>query len=147
MKHIEKIKYLIIFTLILSLGILYTQLANYKNLTNALILENNKLTIQNNKNQKEILSNKNLIQQKEIIIKQLNNNIITLDENILKLTIKKDNQLNNFSTDKLSTQELTYIPPAVNTTNLDLDTNIIPSIEVSDQNKITGFNLQYQQKF
>jgi len=137
----EKIKYIIIFTLTLGLGILYVQLLDYQKITSSLLQENSNYThkIDNLKNEIELSTANNT---------QLNNKIIFLEE---ALAIKKI-QLNNlnFRTQKqfdINNSEdslpLNLPPKELKKSPLDVK----PNITLDDENQITGFGLEYQQNF
>jgi cell division protein FtsB len=82
----EKIKYLIIFTLLLVIGILYFQLENHQKLTDTLIIENNTL-LRESKAQEEQITELN----DEITV--LNDQILSLEDEkkiLLENTVKTD---------------------------------------------------------
>jgi len=147
MKNIEKIKYLIILTLILSLGIVYYQLENYKKLTNSLIDQNNKISKQIEQLEQIKQTNKNLIAKKNKEIENLNDEIIKKDEEILKLTVVKETQDINFTIATPYPTKLEDLPTFKDTKEQLPNFDVVPSIKLNNENKITGFNLQYQQKF
>ncbi len=128
----EKIKYLIIFTLIIALGLLYIELTNYKNITNQLITTNNT-------QEKEISNLENKLK------KQIDT-IITLEENLTntKLKIKKL----NFKI-PITTLEYNYIPDIETNTTIINNNNfdIKPTISFDENRNIEGFNIQLKQKF
>ena len=135
----QKIKYLIIFTLLLALGLLYLQIIDYKIITKQLIAINNSLEINNQNITKE---NINLTKT----INKLNQKIITLEENITNQKIKIEEI--NFKIPE-TTLEYKSIPNLeTNTTiinNDDLDIN--PSILFDEEKNLDGFHIELKQKF
>ena len=138
----QKIKYIIIFTLLLALGMLYIQLADYKNITSTLLENNksNKNTIQTLTNQISLLKAQN---------EQLQNQIITLEENLALTKIKLNTQ--NFVTDNNTTNTLINdLPQYIEKEEENNETtqlNPKPNITIDNENAITGFGLEYNQKF
>jgi len=142
----QKIKYLIIFTLILALGLLYLQIIDYKIITNQLIstnstLESEQKTLSNELNKTKI-ENINL---KETI-KNQNQKIITLEENLTnqKIQIKEIN-----FTIPQTTLDYKDIPNIENNvTKIDNDKiDISPSIFLDEEQKVDGFHIELKQKF
>jgi len=137
----EKIKYIIIFTLTLGLGILYVQLLDYQKIASSLLQENANYTNKINNLQNEIeLSTSNNI--------KLNNKIIFLEE---ALAIKKI-QLNNlnfraqnqFDTNNSENPIPLNLPPKELKKS---PSDLKPNITLDNENQITGFGLEYQQTF
>ena len=127
----EKIKYLIIFTLVLALGLTYIELTNYKNIINQLLNTNN---IQEQK-----------IEELENKLKNQIETIISLEENLsnAKLNIQEL----NFKIPK-TTLEYKYIPDIeTNTTTINNYPDIKPTISFDENRNIEGFNIQFKQTF
>jgi len=136
----QKIKYIIIFTLLLALGMVYIQLIDYKNITGTLLKDN-----QSNKNTVQILENK--ISLLENTTQELKNTIISLEENLsltqMKLDTQNYTQENNASIDFQDPSQ--SIENILNNTNDEL--NLQPNITLDNENQITGFGLEYKTKF
>jgi len=140
----QKIKYIIIFTLALALGMVCIQLIDYQKITSTL-LENNS----ENKNKNEALENTviSLTEKNEI----LQNKIISLEETLalaqLKLnnTYSNDNNLTKEILQNIQTikDEKDEINEKVDSSNIDIS----PNITIENQTDITGFGLDYKQKF
>jgi len=172
----KNIKYVVIFSLLLALGIVYYQLLNYQNITNKLLLQSNtqtntiKLLEDNVTQQSVIITNlkTNLNSFKDTLLDEadqteLYKKIITLEEHIVSL---EENQLNNIIEDinsTIQTEQLNYsainltntIEPITTINNTENESNntksdilnLTPSITLDDENKITGFGLEYKQEF
>ncbi len=130
----KNITYIIIFTLLLALGLIFTKIINYENITDELLLENIKQT--NN-------------------IKSLESKNLTLNQTIINLQKDIQNIENNLSQERNNTQQLeeqiiqleSKLPFIDNMDSLDsTDTNITTEIEEYieepeiEENEITGFN-------
>lgn len=135
----QKIKYIIIFTLVLALGMVYIQLADYQDITSTL-LENNS----DNKNNSIQL--KNTITTLETQNKQLQNTIISLEEKLSLAQIQLMNQqfIENNNTHNIP-MDIQPLHQEENQTTPSLD--ITPDITIDDENEVTGFGLEYTQKF
>lgn len=134
-----KIKYIIIFTLVLALGMVYIQLADYQDITSTL-LENNS----DNKNTTIELKNK--ITTLETQNQELQNTIISLEEK-LSLT-----QLQLMNQQFIENNNTINIPMDIQPLNIEQnqttpDVNLAPDITIDDENEVTGFGLEYTQKF
>jgi len=135
----QKIKYIIIFTLVLALGMVYVQLLDYQKITTTL-LENNA----NEKNKTTLLQNK--IISLDTQNQELQNKIISLEETI---NLNKLQLHNNYSNDNNESNkfQLNTIP-LNNEINPEIpETNLTPNITLDNENEITGFGLEYNQKF
>ncbi len=137
----QKIKYIIIFTLSLALGILYLQLTDYQNITNILLQEN---TTSNTKTKN--LENKIISLEEQNT--QLQNRIITLEEALAIKQIELNNL--NFNTDTntsvdLSQHQQSLDLPVEEPEELPVD--VKPNITLDEENKITGFGIEYKQEF
>jgi len=140
----QKIKYIIIFTLSLALGMVCIQLIDYQKITSTL-LENNS----ENKNKNVALENTviSLTEKNEI----LQNKIISLEETLalaqLKLnnTYSNDNNLTKEILQNIQTikDEKDEINEKVDSSNIDIS----PNITIENQTDIIGFGLDYKQKF
>jgi len=135
----QKVKYIIIFTLVLALGMVYIQLADYQKITSTL-LENNS----DNKNNSIQLKNK--IITLETQNQQLQNTIISLEEKLSLAQIQLMNQqfIENNNTLNLP-MDIQPLNTEKNQTTPNL--NLRPDITIDDENKVTGFGLDYTQKF
>jgi hypothetical protein len=136
----QKIKYIIIFSLLLALGMVYKQLVDYQTITASLL-----------KNNTESKEKTNLVQNQLSVLtiehEQLQNKIILLEETLSLLNIQDKSQ--NFSLDNNRTQIFPMnIQPLINDTNTSTQKlNLTPNITLDNENEITGFGLQYTQKF
>lgn len=147
----QKIKYIIIFTLLLALVIIAIQLSDYQNITSSLLQENNSINKTTQELNKEIIS---LKEQNEI----LQAKILSLEEQLSRQNIES-NQL-NFSNENNTTINSTQTPEPIpveeeksiftNDTTSEQnseDIEVKPNIKIDDENEITGFGLEYKQKF
>lgn len=155
-----KVKYIIILTLILVIGLLFLQLQNHKQLTNDLVYENNYL----DKDHKSLI---NQIKQLEEKISNLENKITTLENNNTNLQdninqlqddiILMEEDINN---KHLIPNDINYtikindniykMPPTFesNETNIsEDDLKIIPKIQLDDENNIESINIEYKENF
>ncbi|MGB5866721.1 MAG: hypothetical protein WBG69_02500 [Arcobacteraceae bacterium] len=137
----QKIKYIIIFTLTLALGILYLQLTDYQNITNMLLQENTSSNTKTKNLENKILS---LTEQNT----QLQNRIISLEEALAIKQIELNNL--NFNTDNNTTLDFsqhqkTFDLPTEKPEVLPVD--VKPNITLDEENKITGFGIEYKQQF
>ncbi len=155
----QKIKYIIIFTLLLALGLLYIQLCDYDKITNTL-LNDNKLSYETEiilKNKISTLETDNLTLSDKI--NNLEEHIITLEENlsVLQLTIQNNiPQDINYTIEQnidinqeimLSNENSTEEEIEEQNENLNPIPNITPSITMDDENQITGFGIEYKEEF
>lgn len=137
----QKIKYIIIFTLTLGLGILYIQLLDYQKITTILLNENS----HSNTLSKDLEKELSLLTQKNT---QLENRIIFLEESLAIKQIQLNNL--NFRTEHKPATNYTQdssqliIPQEKQQT---LSPDVKPNITLDDENKVTGFGLEYQQNF
>jgi len=160
----EKIKYIIIFTLVLGLGLLYMQIDDYDDITNSLLLDSksshkNKLTFQKQilTLQTENTKYNQKINLLEINNTELNDKILILQEQIISLE-------ENHSLSKIKTVNTKYTLPTndFNLTEEMLKNNennytqkkdednsslLKPNVTIDDENKITGFGVEYSQEF
>ena len=135
----QKVKYIIIFTLVLALGMVYIQLSDYQEITSTL-LENN------SDNKSNTIQLKNKIISLETQNQQLENTIISLEEQLSLVQIKlmsqqftENNNTHNIPIDiEPLNQEQNQTTPGINLT---------PNITIDEENEITGFGLEYTQKF
>jgi len=134
----KKIKYIIIFTLLLALGMIYKQLLDYQEITTTL-LQNNTESVNHVKEFEEKVAI--LITENE----SLQNKIILLEESLSLLRIEHNNQ--NFSIDGNSTKTLPLSIEPINNKEITHKLDITPNITIDDENDITGFGLEYTQKF
>lgn len=161
----KNITYIIIFILVIALGLLYTQLVNYQNIIDNLLYENNQqtetITILNN-DKLELNNN----------IENLHTKITTLENNLshelntsnnLKNTIEEQNKNLLEHNITIKVEDINYTIPT-NDLNISLEPvpqivesndtttaieqlDVKPNITLDDENKITGFGLEYQQTF
>jgi hypothetical protein len=136
----EKIKYIIIIILLLALGMVYKQLLDYQNISSSL-LQNNTQGLDKHQMAQEKISV--LLLENE----QLKDKIITLEESLSLLKIKHDSQ--NFMQDNNQTKSYTMDinPLKDEQTDISPKQNLTPNITLDNENEITGFGLQYNQKF
>ncbi len=141
-----KIKYIIIFTLVLALGMVYIQLADYQKITSTLLENNN-----DSKNAKIKLKNKITTLENKIITletenQQLQDKIISIEETQSLTQIQFMNQQFPENNNTLNLpMEIKPLHQEQNETSSDF--NITPDITIDDENEITGFGLEYTQKF
>ncbi|MEA3498084.1 MAG: hypothetical protein U9R16_03390 [Campylobacterota bacterium] len=155
----KNIKYVIIFSLLLALGIVYNQLNNYKNITNKLLLQSNTQTntikiLENNITQQSVIITnlqKNLNSFEDTLLDEadqteLYKKIITLEEHIVSL---EENQLNNEIEDINKTTQIEQLNERTDKpNNIKNDSlNITPNITLDEENKVTGFGLEYKEEF
>ena len=136
----EKIKYIIIIILLLALGMVYKQLLDYQNISSSL-LQNNTQGLDKHQIAQEKISA--LLLENE----QLKDKIITLEESLSLLKIKHDSQ--NFMQDNNQTKSynMDINPLKDEQTDISPKQNLTPNITLDNENEITGFGLQYNQKF
>lgn len=149
----QKLKYIIIFTLLLALGLLYVQLDDYDKITNELI-QDNRSSLQNKTYLDQTIEQlKTTNNELEITITKLNEKIISLEEknHILQIqlyeqnsTIQDKNSTDSFNLQEEILQTRNYTQ-SNSTAQQELD--VTPNITLDDENKITGFGVKYQQKF
>jgi hypothetical protein len=120
----QRITYIITTILLLAIGILYLQLLDYKNITSVLLKENTSLI------------NKTY---------NLNDKVILLEESlaIKKIDLYKLNFINDMNNTNILPQ---YLNP-FNRIKQEEEFILIPNIKIDEENKITGFELEYKQKF
>jgi len=135
----QKVKYIIIFTLVLALGMVYIQLADYQDITSTL-LENNSDSKTNT------IQLKNKISTLETQNEQLQNTIISLEEKLSLTQIQLMNQqfIENNNTINIP-MDIQPLNKEQNQTAPELD--LTPDITIDDENEVTGFGLEYTQKF
>jgi len=135
----QKVKYIIIFTLVLALGMVYIQLADYQDITSTL-LENNSDSKTNT------IQLKNKISTLETQNEQLQNTIISLEEKLSLTQIQLMNQqfIENNNTINIP-MDIQPLNKEQNQTAPELD--LTPNITIDDENEVTGFGLEYTQKF
>jgi hypothetical protein len=126
----QKIKYLVISILLLALLITYLQLLDYKNITSSLLQENTSL-----------ISKKNALNAKIVF---LNDKIISLEESLSIQEIKLHKL--NFTNDTNTTHMLPEYLHQLNGTTKEKSI-LTPNIMLNEENKITGFELEYKQQF
>lgn len=135
----QKITYVIILVLTLTLGMVYIQLADYQQITSSLLKDN-----QEYKNKLEHMqSNKTLLETEN---QQFQNTIISLEENLALKQLELNNQ---YIPDINGTQSFPInIEPLNNEEDNSSSTPpLTPNITIDNENEITGFGLEYKQKF
>ena len=143
----EKVKYIIIFTLILALGLIYLQLIDYKNITNTLIKQNNNFEnqVKNLNTNNTQLHNKIQSLEKEIIILEENLSNINAKNKDIKILYFDFNQSkeNNTTIDNNTTQQSDNNNTKIDE-NLTFENNTTNKTKSTlyDQNSITGFGSQ-----
>ena len=128
-----KIKYIIIFTLVLALGMVYIQLADYQKITSSL-LENNS----DNKSKSIELENKIIFLETQN--QELKDTITSLT-NTLELT-KIQNDNNQSINIPMDSQVITN-----DNNESTSEINLNPNINFDNENDITGFGLENTQEF
>ena len=161
----QKIKYIIIFTLLLALGLLYVQLSDYDKITNTLLNENsssyknietlnNKVILLENKNielnnQIELLEDKNTNLNKQLIT--LQEEIISIEENISisQLPIQPNiiTDTNKTINSSLDMHQEVLLNSQSDESIEEFNMPIEPKVTLDDQNKITGFGIEYKEEF
>lgn len=135
----QKITYVIILVLTLALGMVYIQLADYQGITSSLLKDNQdyKNTIKNIKSEQTLLETEN---------SELQNRVILLEENLALKQLELNNQ---YIPDINGTQNFPINIEPLNTQedNLSSELPITPNITIDNENEITGFGLEYKQKF
>ncbi|MEA2018338.1 MAG: hypothetical protein U9N59_07810 [Campylobacterota bacterium] len=161
----QKIKYIIIFTLLLALGLLYVQLSDYDKITNTLLNENsssydkitklqNKITLLESENI-ELNNNVSLLKDENLNLNSrvttLQDKIISMDEtiSISKLPIQENilDETNETISSALDIHQEILLNSNNNTFEEEQDIKVEPKITLDDQNKITGFGLEYKENF
>ena len=146
----QKIKYIILFILLITIAMIYMQLVNYQNITSTLIQEN---TIQNKKSkdlEHKIVSLENKIETVTNEKIELQNKMIILDEELLKTQMSL--HALSYQVDTNITNNLNYPTQEFNNSvtiyeSKEEPIDLKPNITLDDENKITGFGLQYKEKF
>jgi len=137
----QKIKYIIMFTLTLAVGILYVQLSDYQNITNVLLAENS--------NSNSITKSlQNTISNLKTENSQLTAQVISLQEELAVQKITSGNTnyiLDTNTTHNFMQQQNTIDLPEKKPEELPID--MTPNITLDEENKITGFGLEYKQNF
>jgi len=136
----QKIKYIIIFILTLALGMIYIQLDDYQQITSSLLDTNSK-----NKIEKKELQNKITYLTKRN--EELQNQIISIEEKLSLTQIQLNNKilLENNNSNTIQIMDLPPYKIEENTTTTPYYP--IPSITIDKENEITGFEVEYKQKF
>ena len=118
----QKIKYIIIFTLLLALGLLYVQLSDYDKITNTLLNENSSSykNIEKLNNQIILLENTNLELNNQV--KSLENNNTNLNNQIVELQEEIISIDESISISQLPTQE--YSSTDITETTVDINQEI-----------------------
>ena len=155
----EKVTYLIIFILLLVSTLLYIQIRDFNSVTTILV-EDNKHNQQINQELKKeldiaksiVVSQNKTIEDQKIQIETLNDTIIGLQEQISNMRIYNgmnssiyDNNYTTTNQQLIEDQNLTN--QQIDQTQQNSSTQILPSVEVNDENKITKFGVEYHQKF
>ena len=129
---------------------IYMRLMDYENITNTLLQENNKQHTKTKdlENKISILENQTTILQNEKIL--LENKIITLDEKLLSTQIKLNTT--HFTVENNETYPAPFNVKDMNIskdiyTTQEQPVDLTPNITLDDENKVTGFGLQYKNKF
>ena len=134
----QKINYIIIFILVLALGMIFKQLTDYRTITEQLLETNTE-------SQQEIKSFENKVLTLIDENGNLQNKIILIEEELSLLKLKHANQ--DFSADHNQTKNFPLeIQPLDNEQPMP-KLNVTPNITIDEENEITGFGLEYTQKF
>jgi hypothetical protein len=158
----EKFKYIIIFTLILVLGLTYYQSYEYKQISQTLISENNKLDDNNNKLEALNSQNQDLIKGLNETIEKQNQQIVSLKQNISSLLgSQPDNEQTVFETEIFEEYDdlmNNLIPNEENPfdkrfPNLEeeplekSDFSLQPGVDLNEDNEIEGVNIKLNKQF
>jgi len=137
----QKIKYIIIFTLTLIVAMITIQLLDYQKISTNLIDDNNL-----NQKENEVLKQKITLLEEQN--KELQDKIILLEEQMVVNSLKikqEDYSFDYNSSIKINTQIPSFYKKRENKS---LDTiYLTPDMTIDDENQITGFGLNYKQKF
>ena len=141
----QKIKYILIFTLSLALGLLYYKTDNYQKLSNILLTKNNQMSQEYQVFEEKIENLKDQMLDRDGKILTLNEKIIKLEEQLQLSQMKVEDINYTIETPETITH---IIPPVLsNEENISNNIKLTPSITIDDENTITGFGLEYGQKF
>jgi len=149
----QKIKYLIIFTLLLALALVYIEMLNYKEITNKLLKQNNlienKCITQNKKNAKlnRLLDKTNILNSElKNQIKILKQKNINLEENLTNMICNtKIIEDINYT---INTKPNYKLPLMEQNSTSNFKIPITPSISIDKEKKeIDSLQIQYEQKF
>lgn len=139
----QKVKYVIIFTLLVALGLLYIQLDDYDKISNSLLQENISSNdeiktlnekVQDLQNENELLQNKVYSLEQQLLEQERNITLSKLDDNY---SIDNTLDLNNSIEQEINDTQ---------TIRSD-EINIQPKITLDNENKITGFEQQNKEDF
>jgi hypothetical protein len=157
----KKLIYIIIFILLIVTALLYKQLLDYQNISSSLLKNNTDLKSKISTQQKNIDEKTFAIQTLTNDISNLNDKVISLEQNISNMLIVKDI---NFTIDDTNNSilinNLTQPEPILDTNSTyNLDIPIVPTVQIEqsspkntdeqkvNENKITGFGLEYSHEF
>ena len=127
----QKIKYIIIATLLLALAIIYFQLLNYKNISSLLLKENTNLL--------------NKIDDLNANIVLLNYKIISLEESLsIEIELYKPFFTNDINTTNMLQENLNPLNKMQQETE---ESTLTPNINLDEENKIIDFGLEYKHEF
>jgi len=139
----QKVKYVIIFTLLVALGLLYIQLDDYDKISNSLLQENISSNdeiktlnekVQDLQSENELLQNKVYSLEQQLLEQERNITLSKLDDNY---SIDNTLDLNNSIEQEINDTQ---------TIRSD-EINIQPKITLDNENKITGFEQQNKEDF
>ena len=133
----KKIYYVIIFILIIALGMIYIQLIDYQKIT-ASLLKDNKQSID------QITELKNNTINLENQNKMLQTHILSLEENLNVQQTELENR--NFIESGETNLSLDLEKKIENKQDSD-NPSLTPNVKLNEENEVTGFGLQYSQKF
>ncbi len=121
----QKIKYIIIATLLLALAIIYSQFLDYKNISSILLKENENLINKTHDLNDKITSLEESLSIKEI---ELYKPYFRYDLNTTSILLQNFNLLNKMSQEAEKSA-------------------LTPNIKLDEENKILNFKLEYKQEF
>ena len=165
----NKIKYIIIFTLLLALGLIYKQLIDYKDIANKLLIEVNTLDNDTRLLKQQITEQSNKIIELEQTHQEQEEYIITIKNNMMIINMENNDTNSTNSTNDSNGSYLdindtnqTYIEEEIQyedeqtdelaPDSLDENDNIKirdemndPEYNNSSQNAITGYGLEHME--
>jgi len=162
----NKIKYIIIFTLLLALGLIYKQLIDYKDIANKLLIEVNTLDNDTRLLKQQITEQSNKIIELEQTHQEQEEYIITIKNNMMIINMENNdtNSTNDSNGSYLDINDTnqTYIEEEIQyedeqtdelaPDSLDENDNIKirdemndPEYNNSSQNAITGYGLEHME--
>lgn len=165
----QKIKYIIIFVLLVALGMFYTQIVDYQSITNSLLKENQTHNTSNDDLNEEILTLKNQVVRLKQQIKTLEAKVLTAQNEKIPLNEKIIALEEELLTAKVTRHKESYLKPETNykkelNTELNYDTkslniptqpksslyngpDLSPSVDLNENREVTGAGIEYKTTF